>query len=150
MLVTLHRPSNVDEPETLREILLALSDIAQEVPVIFPVHPRTRRRMEDGGEMVERGRGRMERGCRGGIQEETTYLGVPCLTARANTERPITVTTGTNRLVESNREALVAAARVALNGKWKNGAVPELWDGQAARRIVKVLELWVGQEEEIQ
>ena len=85
-----------------------------------------------------------------GIQEETTYLGVPCLTARANTERPITVTTGTNRLVESNREALVAAARVALNGKWKNGAVPELWDGQAARRIVRVLELWEGQEEEIQ
>lgn len=96
VLVTLHRPSNpvlgipsvlgpedpgqdkcVDEPETLREILLALNDIAHEVPVIFPVHPRTRRRMGDGGEMVERGRGRMERGCRGGIQEETTYLGVP-------------------------------------------------------------------------
>ena len=169
MLVTLHRPSNVDEPETLREILLALNDIAQEVPVIFPVHPRTRRRMEDGeGGKVEGSNLIILEplGCldflalmkdaalvltdSGGIQEETTYLGVPCLTARPNTERPITVTTGTNRLVESNRKALVAAARVALNGKWKNGAVPELWDGQAARRIVKVLELWERREERIQ
>ena len=169
MLVTLHRPSNVDEPETLREILLALNDIAQEVPVIFPVHPRTRRRMEDGeGGKVEGGNliileplgyldflalmkdAALVLTDSGGIQEETTYLGVPCLTARPNTERPITVTTGTNRLVESNRKALVAAARVALNGKWKNGAVPELWDGQAARRIVKVLELWERREERIQ
>jgi len=123
----------VDEPETLREILLALNDIAHEVPVIFPVHPRTRRRMEDGGGKVEGGNliileplgyldflALMKNAAlvltdSGGIQEETTYLGVACLTARPNTERPVTVSHGTNRLVASERTALVNVAQEVLN-----------------------------------
>ena len=158
VLVTLHRPSNVDEPGTLREILLALNDIAHEVPVVFPVHPRTRRRMEDGGGKVEGGNliilkplgyldflALMRHAAlvitdSGGIQEETTYLGVPCLTARANTERPVTITHGTNQLVASSRSAIVQAAQNALNYQPRHGTLdrPELWDGHAAERIVGV------------
>jgi UDP-N-acetylglucosamine 2-epimerase (non-hydrolysing) len=160
VLVTLHRPSNVDDPATLRAILLALSDVARACPVVFPVHPRTRKRMmESGLEAPPSASG----GLRlleplgypdflalmrqaalvltdsGGIQEETTYLGIPCLTARPNTERPVTVEVGTNRLVQSERGALVAAVRDALGGPRPTHRVPELWDGRAARRIVEVL-----------
>ena len=165
VLVTLHRPSNVDEPGTLREILLALNDIAQEVPVIFPVHPRTRRRMEDGeGGKVEGSNLIILEplGCldflalmkdaalvltdSGGIQEETTYLGVPCLTARPNTERPVTITRGTNQLVASNCPAIVQAARNVLNYQPEHSNLdrPEFWDGRAAERIVEVLRLQEG------
>ena len=182
VLVTLHRPSNpvlgipsvlgpedpgqdkcVDEPETLREILLALNDIAQEVPVIFPVHPRTRQRIDGLGFshwllgfrlldplgyldfLALMKNWALVLTDSGGIQEETTYLGVPCLTARANTERPVTITRGTNQLVASTRLAIVQAARNVLNHQPRHGTLdrPELWDGHAAERIVAVLRKWV-------
>jgi UDP-N-acetylglucosamine 2-epimerase (non-hydrolysing) len=157
VLVTLHRPSNVDDSDTLTEIFAALTEISQEIPVLFPVHPRTRRRITDSDlqpgpcnlRLIEplgyldflalQAHADLVLTDSGGVQEETTYLGVPCLTARSNTERPITVTAGTNRLVEGKREALIAAARAALDGGSKRGAVPELWDGMAAQRIVRAV-----------
>ena len=161
VLVTLHRPSNVDDPDTLREILLALNDIARDIPVIFPVHPRTRQRMTEFGfdnlqpetcnlQLLEplgyldflalMREAALVLTDSGGIQEETTYLGIPCLTARPNTERPVTVEMGTNRLVlQSERGAIVAAVREVLNGDRQPGRVPELWDGRAAERIVCIL-----------
>jgi UDP-N-acetylglucosamine 2-epimerase (non-hydrolysing) len=154
-LVTLHRPSNVDDPHTLAEIVSALRELARDREVIFPVHPRTRQRLEQLG--LDTGRVRlveplgyldflslMETAAlvltdSGGIQEETTYLGVPCLTARSTTERPITITQGTNRLVASNRQAILDA----VEGLAQRPASPrqpiELWDGHAAKRIAKVL-----------
>ncbi len=157
VLVTLHRPSNVDDLGTLTEILAGLTQISLDLPVVFPVHPRTRKRMAESG--LTPGSGNMQLldplgyldflalqihsslvlTDSGGVQEESTYLGIPCLTARPNTERPITVTVGTNRLVESKRDAIVTAARAALNGDRTAGAIPELWDGLAATRIVQVL-----------
>ncbi len=160
VLVTLHRPSNVDDAGTLAEILLALIEIAETAQVVFPVHPRTRQRIADIGQadMVERllmveplgyldflalqRHAAVVLTDSGGVQEETTYLGVPCLTARPNTERPITMTAGTNRLVASERHALVAAfretiAHAALGGQ--RPPPPPLWDGRAAERIAASL-----------
>ncbi|MEP7326732.1 MAG: UDP-N-acetylglucosamine 2-epimerase (non-hydrolyzing) [Gemmatimonadota bacterium] len=154
--VTLHRPSNVDVPETLAELLGALDDLAADMPVIFPIHPRTKSRIQQFGlgklasrvRLVEPlgyletialvDRARLVLTDSGGLQEETTVLGIPCLTARPNTERPITVTEGTNQLVASTRAAVTEAAhrvlKVPLNGKPLR--VPELWDGHAAERII--------------
>jgi UDP-N-acetylglucosamine 2-epimerase (non-hydrolysing) len=154
--VTLHRPSNVDSPETLSELLAALDELAADMPVIFPIHPRTRSRIEQFGLDGQVGRVRLVEPLgylesialvdrarlvltdSGGLQEETTVLGIPCLTARPNTERPITVTQGTNQLVASTRAAVIEAAhrvlRLPLNGKQLR--VPDLWDGQAAERII--------------
>jgi UDP-N-acetylglucosamine 2-epimerase (non-hydrolysing) len=155
VLVTLHRPSNVDEVEKLRKIMQALVDIAQEVPVIFPVHPRTRSRMENAGEKIEysnliilnplgyldflalMSHATLVVTDSGGIQEETTYLGVPCLTLRNTTERPITITQGTNELV--NLETIRQHIDKIMDGTWKKGKVPEMWDGKSAERIVNVL-----------
>jgi len=156
VLTTLHRPSNVDREGPLREVMAALSDIARDAPVVFPVHPRTRKRLADVG--IEPGPGlrliepisyleflALQENAAlvitdsGGIQEETTYLGVPCLTVRPNTERPITITEGTNQLIGNSREALTAAAKQGLAGKNKRGSVPDLWDGHAAERIIGVL-----------
>jgi len=150
--VTLHRPSNVDSREKLAEILSALD--ALELPLIFPVHPRTRARMKEFGlttkmKMIEPV-GYLDALCllagativltdSGGVQEETTVLGVPCLTLRENTERPITVTEGTNTLVGTRKETILAEARNVLAGRGKKGRVPRLWDGNAAQRIVQVL-----------
>jgi UDP-N-acetylglucosamine 2-epimerase (non-hydrolysing) len=157
VLVTLHRPSNVDDSKTLSEIMAALTELSQKTPVLFPVHPRTHQRIAESGlkpatrnlQLIEplgyldflalEARADLVLTDSGGVQEETTYLGVPCLTARPNTERPVTVTSGTNRLVESKQQALVAAAFAALNGNWKQGSVPELWDGMAAQRIVQAM-----------
>jgi len=157
VLVTLHRPSNVDEADTLTEIMAALTEISREIPVLFPVHPRTRQRIADSGlqprtcnlQLVEplsyldflalETHADVVLTDSGGVQEETTYLGVPCLTARPNTERPITVTTGTNCLVEGKREALVTAVRAALETRSKHRTVPALWDGLAAQRIVQTM-----------
>ena len=159
VLVTLHRPSNVDTPETLAEILTALDEIGQMVRVLFPVHPRTRRRIAESGlrfnphhvQLAEplgymefltlQAHASLVLTDSGGIQEETTYLGVPCLTARANTERPVTITDGTNQLVASTRQALVtAAARVLDNPSLAARAHrPALWDGRAAERIAAIL-----------
>ena len=158
VVATLHRPSNVDRPDALREILEALATIGREMPVIFPVHPRTRARLGVAGlepsansalrlvaplgylEML----GLVAAAAvvvtdSGGLQEETSYLGVPCLTVRPNTERPITCTMGTNRLVEPDAEVIVEAARAHLRPGARCGAKIERWDGDAAERIAKVL-----------
>jgi len=152
VLVTLHRPNNVDRAGPLSEIMAALGDIAEDIAVVLPVHPRTRKRMAEVGvapapsvRLIEpvsyleflalQDNARLVITDSGGIQEETTFLGVPCLTVRPNTERPITVTEGTNRLVANKREDLVAAARASLDGCNKAGSVPDLWDGHTAERI---------------
>ncbi|MEO8199299.1 MAG: UDP-N-acetylglucosamine 2-epimerase (non-hydrolyzing) [Gemmatimonadota bacterium] len=158
--VTLHRPSNVDSPETLRELLLALSDLARQMPVIFPIHPRTRGRIQEFGlvEVAEAVRlvdplgyletiGLVERATlvltdSGGLQEETTVLGIPCITARPNTERPVTVTEGTNRLVASTRAAVDAAVQSVLASRGKAAdrrQMPELWDGRAGERVIDAI-----------
>ena len=150
-LVTLHRPSNVDDPRSLRALISALEAVGEDMPVVFPMHPRTRARMADNGINAERLRileplgyleflGLQRRAAvvitdSGGIQEETTYLGIPCLTMRENTERPVTITTGTNQLIGRDMDRLVAEARRVLKGTQKPGGIPPLWDGRAAERI---------------
>lgn len=157
-LVTLHRPSNVDDPETLNSILRTLTDIGQQLQVIFPAHPRTRARMAEFGlAPVDTSRLvlaepmgylrflALQRQATvvitdsGGIQEETTYLGVPCLTMRDNTERPITVALGSNILVGQDMRGLKAHVERILAGEVKSGSVPPLWDGQTSQRIAAVL-----------
>jgi len=159
--MTLHRPSNVDDKATLAGILDALEAIGERLPVVFPVHPRTRARLEEFGfvERVEKqaalilteplgyldflqlySNSRLVLTDSGGIQEETTALGIPCLTLRNNTERPITVTEGTNTIVGSNPETIKREAFAALDAEARQGRVPEFWDGQAARRIVDAIE----------
>jgi len=155
-VLTLHRPSNVDSVQTLEKLLTAIDAVAEELPVIFPVHPRTQERLKDANAKHHRrlwltppvsyldflcllDRSRFVLTDSGGIQEETTALGVPCLTLRENTERPVTVTQGTNQLVGRDPVKIVAAAREILAGKTTRGNVPQLWDGNAAVRIVKIL-----------
>jgi UDP-N-acetylglucosamine 2-epimerase (non-hydrolysing) len=155
-VLTLHRPSNVDSAEKLAELLGAIDTIAAEIPVIFPVHPRTANHLKEAGirhhsdlQLIPPV-GYLDFLCllskaalvltdSGGIQEETTALGVPCLTLRENTERPITISQGTNLLVGTDPERIVAAAKTSLSGNSKAGRVPPLWDGQAAVRIVEIL-----------
>ena len=160
VLVTLHRPSNVDTKDSLEGILSYLNRLSEQAPVVFPMHPRTRKNIETFGidgslrdtfQIIEPVRYRefitLQRHARfvltdsGGIQEETTYLGLPCLTLRPNTERPITITEGTNELVDlGNVEE--RSARI-LSGQWKSGKVPSLWDGRTAERINKVIAEYV-------
>jgi len=157
-LVTLHRPSNVDDPRKLQELLKALSELAADLPVIFPMHPRTRKKATEAGLGPELGRltvteplgyldflQLMTRAAvvitdSGGVQEETTVLGVPCLTARENTERPVTIECGTNQLVGTDPANILRVARKILTGYRPPSDLPALWDGQAARRIVEVLQ----------
>ena len=155
VLVTLHRPSNVDHERVLAGLMTALGELSRDAPVIFPMHPRTRTRLRNGnwqqpGLHVTEPLGYLEfLGLErtaslvvtdsGGVQEETTYLGVPCLTVRENTERPITVSMGTNTLVGKDPDRMLAAARTILRGEGKRGSVPPLWDGQAAGRIAAIL-----------
>ncbi|MFO7652367.1 MAG: UDP-N-acetylglucosamine 2-epimerase (non-hydrolyzing) [Candidatus Krumholzibacteriia bacterium] len=156
-LVTLHRPSNVDEPDRLRRLCEVLG--ALDFPLLFPVHPRTRKVMQGHGLWERWGNGsgpvrlcdplgydefldlmvhaRLVITDSGGIQEETTYLGIPCLTLRPNTERPVTITQGTNEL--ATLETLPDLAGRAIAGHWKKGRVPELWDGRTAERIVDIV-----------
>ncbi len=159
VLVTLHRPSNVDNADTFAEILSALQSIGQDVLVVFPLHPRTRQRIESYRLQID------HRVCfsaplgyldflsleknaslvitdSGGVQEETTYLGVPCLTLRPNTERPVTIEIGTNQLVALNQNDIVRAARERLSQRARACSIPELWDGHTARRIVEKLLTW--------
>lgn len=157
-LVTLHRPSNVDEPETLKRILATLTEISEHLQIVFPVHPRTKARIEGLGYRFEDSNrifgiapiGYLE--ClalqqratvvvtdSGGLQEETTALGIPCLTVRENTERPITITHGTNTLVGTNMKLLLEEVQKILSGRGKGGRVPPLWDGSASERIADVV-----------
>jgi UDP-N-acetylglucosamine 2-epimerase (non-hydrolysing) len=163
-VLTLHRPSNVDSMEKLAELLSAIDAIAAEVPVIFPVHPRTQQRLSQAGIShhphlrLIAPVGYLDFLCllskasvvltdSGGIQEETTALGVPCLTLRENTERPITISQGTNILVGTEPAKIVAAAHEILGGNSKAGRIPPLWDGHAAERIVEILLRLVPQRE---
>ncbi|HQB13255.1 MAG TPA: UDP-N-acetylglucosamine 2-epimerase (non-hydrolyzing) [Syntrophales bacterium] len=175
-VVTLHRPSNVDDPVMLDRIMTVLEEIGREMPVVFPVHPRTRARLngvtssksvilENGPDAVAENanfkdltpglmlidplgyldflklmaHARIVLTDSGGIQEETTILGTPCLTLRENTERPITVEMGTNRLVGSEPERIMRAYREVVGGEMMSGGPPPLWDGQAAQRIAAVI-----------
>lgn len=157
-VVTLHRPANVDEPETLAQILDVLT--AVDLPLLFPVHPRTRAVMRSHDLVARCGlaesklqlieplgyyefmnlviHAQLMLTDSGGLQEETTFLGIPCLTLRPNTERPITISAGTNEL--ATIESLPGQVQSILNGAWKKGSVPALWDGHTAPRIVDVLE----------
>ncbi len=159
--LTLHRPSNVDDLGALRRVLTAVSRIQREAPVVFPVHPRTRTQLAqlDGETALPSGliltsplpyldflhlmaNARCVLTDSGGIQEETTALGIPCLTLRSTTERPITVIQGTNRVVGVDPDRIYAAWQEIVAGRWPAGRLPELWDGKAAERIVRILLRW--------
>ena len=159
-LVTLHRPSNVDHVDVLTSLVEVLIDLADQVPVVFPIHPRTEARLKEFGlfERLTRAKriqqapplGYREFLClssqakviitdSGGLQEESTALGIPCLTMRSNTERPITVTEGTSTLIGSDVELLRSQLRAVLAGEYKAGSCPALWDGKASERIAQAL-----------
>lgn len=161
--MTLHRPGSVDDPEILAGLLEALSTISKELPIIFPIHPRTCKMVRqfeldhylNSGDKVEgiwcteplgyleflhlNMNARLVLTDSGGLQEETTVLGVPCITIRPNTERPITCTEGTNVLVGNDPAKVRAAAHQILHGQSLSGKIPEKWDGRAAERIVHSL-----------
>ena len=162
-VLTLHRPSNVDDPSTLRALLGAMREVGRRLPVAFPVHPRTRAKIEQLGagalpdassflklpplgylEMLGLMQGaKLVLTDSGGIQEETTALGVPCVTLRDNTERPITVEQGTNTLVGHDPARIVHVTDEILSSGGKAGRIPDLWDGQASSRIAAVLHDWL-------
>ena len=173
-VVTLHRPSNVDDPKIFRGIFQALATLSKDMPIIFPAHPRTMRRIQDfhlescfsgdlsTGKSLVRGPGLyrldplgyLDFLCltsmanlvltdSGGLQEETTILGIPCVTLRQNTERPITLKQGTNVLAGTDQEQILSHARQQL-AQPKKPTRPKFWDGQAGARIVKVLSEWAG------
>jgi UDP-N-acetylglucosamine 2-epimerase (non-hydrolysing) len=159
LLVTLHRPSNVDEPQMLQGILRVLGEVSRELPVIFPVHPRTRQRIAQLGFrpgenfqfwepqsylqfLALQQHATVVITDSGGIQEETTFLGVPCITVRDSTERPVTVTVGTNILVGRDLQRLQDEICALLQGKRKQGSIPPLWDGRAAQRIADIVYAW--------
>jgi len=158
-LITLHRPSNVDTPEGLKVILDAFETISEKLKLIFPIHPRTLKNIEIFGFQAQIKRMKnliftepigyydfmhLQMNAKfiltdsGGIQEETTYFGIPCLTLRENTERPITITEGTNQLVELKTYEIVKKAFEIINGKTKQGRIPEFWDGKTAERVVRL------------
>jgi len=156
MLVTLHRPSNVDNLTNLQEIMETLKKLSKTIKIIFPLHPRTAKLIEQHAlyEKIHNflltnplgyidflaleSHARLVLTDSGGVQEETTFLGVPCLTIRPNTERPITISHGTNRLVENKKEKILLAVYQALNNLTNAKKIPELWDGRTAKRIVDV------------
>jgi UDP-N-acetylglucosamine 2-epimerase (non-hydrolysing) len=154
-LVTLHRPANVDDGAILKRILQSLLEVSQDLRVIFPAHPRTRKRIADFGQysgqvqivdplpylqfLGMQSRATVVITDSGGIQEETTYLGVPCLTLRENTERPVTVSLGTNVLVGRDPDKLRSEVSRVLAGEAKKGTIPPLWDGHAGERIAALL-----------
>jgi UDP-N-acetylglucosamine 2-epimerase (non-hydrolysing) len=154
-LLTLHRPSNVDDKNVLGPILEAVQEISHTLPVLFPIHPRTAKSIQDFGfsmngiRMMDplgyleflnlQANATMVLTDSGGLQEETTILRVPCLTLRNNTERPVTITHGTNIMVGTDKSRILDAFRRIMNGEWKPSGPPELWDGRAAERIVRVI-----------
>ena len=159
-VLTLHRPSNVDDPKTLGRLLNVLVDVSWELPLVFPLHPRTKQRLQQSGlaarldaapgirQLPPAGyldflaltsQAKVIITDSGGLQEESTALGIPCLTTRANTERPITVDEGTSTLVGNDPQKLSECLQAVLSGTYKQGRCPSLWDGRAAERIVDVL-----------
>jgi UDP-N-acetylglucosamine 2-epimerase (non-hydrolysing) len=157
-VVTLHRPSNVDDVEALRGISEAIAEIGRDMTVVFPAHPRTRRKLDEFGLLKALACATtilpplpynsflsLWKGAdlvltdSGGLQEETTALGVPCFTVRENTERPITVEMGTNTMVGTTKEGILAAYDLFRRGERKKGRIPPLWDGKASERIVDIL-----------
>jgi len=160
VLVTLHRPSNVDDPENFMKIIRAFEEVPKDLSIVFPMHPRTANNIKKFG-LEERVAAltnlkqlppigyldfmQLTRNSKfvmtdsGGIQEETTYLGIPCITLRENTERPITAEVGTNEIVGTDMDLILKCLERVLSGNWKKGEIPELWDGKAAERIVSVL-----------
>lgn len=162
-VLTLHRPSNVDDQEALTGIVMAIEVLQRDLPIVFPIHPRTRKRLTEFGldgrvagmsglklceplgylEFVGLiSQARVVLTDSGGLQEETTALGIPCFTMRENTERPITVTQGTNTMVGSDPAVVIASVRDTLEGRGKAGRIPALWDGKASERIAEVLQRW--------
>ncbi len=157
--MTMHRPANVDNPEIFKSMLNAIRQISKRIPIVFPCHPRTQKRIEEFGlvqdsddanlRIIEplgyldflklQTEAKLLLTDSGGIQEETTYLQIPCITMRENTERPSTVDIGTNIIVGTDPEKIIDAAMKAIDGKGKKGAIPELWDGNTAGRIVDIL-----------
>jgi UDP-N-acetylglucosamine 2-epimerase (non-hydrolysing) len=163
VLITLHRPSNVDNRETFIQILNAIEDIQRILPIVFPIHPRTRKMISEFGLddtikcmqnlilldplgyldfMFLMSQSRLVLTDSGGIQEETTYLGIPCLTLRQNPERPVTCELGTNRLVGMSTEVIIKSARDFLSGRVKDHQIPPMWDGKASQRIVDILAMF--------
>lgn len=162
-LVTLHRPSNVDDPEVLASIIDSLLEASETLELVFPVHPRTRNQLVQHGflKKLETSRisllepqgylqmlglmkdAKVVMTDSGGIQEETTALGVPCITLRESTERPITITQGTNILVGADPVKIRSAFNSVMHNGGKQGKVPEFWDGQAAERIVEIIQAWI-------
>lgn len=159
-VITLHRPSNVDNKENFEKLLNAFEHIEKQLPLIFPIHPRSQKMIDQFGlrSKVEKMKNlklleplgyldfmkllhnaKLVLTDSGGIQEETTYLGIPCITMRENTERPITVEIGTNVLVGTDTQRIIEEAEKVLDGNPKKGQIPELWDGHAAERIVEIL-----------
>ncbi len=166
-VLTLHRPSNVDDPPVLRRLLETLADISERLPLVFPIHPRTRARIADAGlsPLLEQSRiglteplgylqllglmseARVVLTDSGGLQEETTALGIPCITLRENTERPITVSQGTNTIVGTNVKKIRACFDDIMANGGKAGRVPALWDGHAAERIAEVIIGWANRQD---
>jgi UDP-N-acetylglucosamine 2-epimerase (non-hydrolysing) len=156
-LVTLHRPSNVDDLDRLRNLFRILADLGNSMTVIFPVHPRTRNRLSELGDIKQSSGLRLvdplgyldfiglQRKAKvvitdsGGVQEETTYLGVPCITIRPNTERPVTVDVGTNILIGEDLSGIKDTVLRAFNDGWKTGTIPALWDGHSGGRLASVI-----------
>ena len=159
--LTIHRPSNVDDPVTFKRILNALAVIQTSIKIVFPVHPRTRKMIRDlnldkdisnmpnlllcdplgyydFGKLISASKFVLTDS--GGIQEETTVYGIPCITLRENTERPITITEGTNELAGSDTAKIIDFSTQILAGNWKRGSIPYLWDGKTAQRIVEFIE----------
>jgi len=157
-LVTLHRPSNVDDTTQLTTLLEALERLSSSIKIVFPLHPRTRNRLVAQGydfsqsllHFIEplgylaflalQSNAKFVVTDSGGVQEETTYLGIPCLTMRENTERPITVTVGTNKLIGRDVNLMLQECQLILNGTYKQGQIPLYWDGKAGLRIVQALQ----------
>jgi UDP-N-acetylglucosamine 2-epimerase (non-hydrolysing) len=166
-LVTLHRPSNVDDPDVLGRLLEVLARISQQTPLVFPLHPRTEARiasakleklLEESSIIAVPPQGYLEmlglmKDARvvltdsGGIQEETTALGIPCITLRENTERPITISQGTNTIVGTDVDKIMACYDDVMSTGGKGGRVPELWDGKAAQRIVDIIQQWAAERD---
>ena len=152
-LVTIHRPANTDDPRFMHRLMTILEKLSGDLPVIFPVHPRTRKQLDDKGtaaanlKLIEPlgyldfisilAHARFALTDSGGLQEETTFLQVPCLTLRPNTERPVTVTQGTNTL--TSLESVERNIGTILDGSYKRGTIPDLWDGLTGSRIINLL-----------